>query len=263
MRRLLGVRGVCVVTGTDVKARWQRILIDHQRTESGCLCGFTLWGASHAEHVVDQLADAGLRRQPLRGQLPGGGWVEGSLVGVTPEWTILHVGNDDYRAVRSLSVHPVELSPYTPDDSENESDLALLETLVGPRNDLPFDEWAEQTMRRILTRLDRLREAITAQPTRQESSQGTEKCTDMRCTRIDGRCVGMHCTRCGGPCGPQGHIGGCPPGQLPDDDPLEDDDGDGVLVAVFCPTCSTLVLPWQIEDCPRHGTIASTEGGPP
>jgi hypothetical protein len=46
-------------------------------------------------------------------------------------------------------------------DSEDESDLALLRTLVGPRKDLPFGVWAEQTMHRILTRMEQLSEAIT------------------------------------------------------------------------------------------------------
>lgn len=49
-------------------------------------------------------------------------------------------------------------------------------------------------------------------PTGGRPDAATE-CTDMRCRRIDGRCVGMHCAKCGGPCGPQGHIGGCPPDQ--------------------------------------------------
>src|SRR5207302_965284 len=49
---------------------------------------------------------------------------------------------------------------------------ALLRTLVGPRNDLPFSVWAEQTMRRILDRMKRLREAIAAQPARPEPGQG-------------------------------------------------------------------------------------------
>ena len=62
--------------------------------------------------------------------------------------------------------------PDDKDDSEDESDLALLRTLVGPRNDLPFSVWAEQTMRRILDRMKRLREAIAAQPARPEPGQG-------------------------------------------------------------------------------------------
>lgn len=49
-------------------------------------------------------------------------------------------------------------------------------------------------------------------PTGGRPGTATE-CTDMRCRRIDGRCVGMHCAKCGSPCGPQGHIGGCPPDQ--------------------------------------------------
>lgn len=55
----------------------------------------------------------------------------------------------------------VDVQSNQDEDSEDESDLALLRTLVGPRNDLPFGVWAEQTMRRILTRMEQLSDAIT------------------------------------------------------------------------------------------------------
>lgn len=40
---------------------------------------------------------------------------------------------------------------------------------------------------------------------RPADTKDDKECTDLRCSRIDGRCVGMHCPRCGEPCGSQGH----------------------------------------------------------
>lgn len=40
---------------------------------------------------------------------------------------------------------------------------------------------------------------------RDQSCETCHGCTDVRCTRINGRCVGMHCARCGEPCSSQGH----------------------------------------------------------
>ena len=49
---------------------------------------------------------------------------------------------------------------------------------------------------------------------------GRPECQSPRCRRMgwggsddfmaNSVCVGMHCAKCDGPCGPQGHMGGCP-----------------------------------------------------
>lgn len=57
-------------------------------------------------------------------------------------------------------------------DTAAEAELAALEVLTGPRNDLLLDEWAEQTMRRILDRQQQLRVAIAARPTGDTAQPG-------------------------------------------------------------------------------------------
>lgn len=34
---------------------------------------------------------------------------------------------------------------------------------------------------------------------------GQDGCTDVRCTRLNGKCVGYHCPKCGQPCSMMGH----------------------------------------------------------
>lgn len=35
--------------------------------------------------------------------------------------------------------------------------------------------------------------------------QGSETCTDIRCTRNNGKCISYHCAKCDEPCSSQGH----------------------------------------------------------
>lgn len=35
--------------------------------------------------------------------------------------------------------------------------------------------------------------------------QGDDDCTNMTCSRRDGKCVGYHCPTCGAPCSMMGH----------------------------------------------------------
>lgn len=104
-----------------------------------------------------QVRDAGgaiwSRRADDRWTTPS---ADGMAVAGWPPLLVSHGPVTLASAIWPLAVDPDE-------DSEEELDLALLRTLVGPRNDLPFGVWAEQTMRRILTRMEQLGDAIAAQ----------------------------------------------------------------------------------------------------
>lgn len=118
-----------------------------------------------------QVRDAGgaiwSRRADDRWTTPS---ADGMAVAGWPPLLVSHGPVTLASAIWPLAVDPDE-------DSEEELDLALLRTLVGPRNDLPFGVWAEQTMRRILTRMEQLGDAIAAQaPAASEQP---------RCTRVD------------------------------------------------------------------------------